>query len=349
MTVAMPDPSLGRILNSASRAKYSFAVCGLIALLVPSFCAAKDRPVPVNLFPRLQAGQTFAYQIRYHSDKHIKTESAVIVATPADSAKIDVNAVLRLEVLDVQAQGHRAVIHARTKFEALNADPDLRVAPIEPSEKPLQKEDSEGKFIEFTILPDGRLDQVIGLDALFPEQQQAWQEWAARFLLAATFRTPGVRIAQKWNSVQAEKAPAPIAGLRWIRESTYVRDEPCRAVQLTVQGVAAASDAETETCAVILTTANLSQDSNTKKVTPEDFKLHELRTAGMARGANRIITYISLKTGLVIRATEEATQQMNVTVAKADGSNRVHYDVNAKSHSEVVLVTQTALDPNNSQ
>ena len=55
-----------------------------------------------------------------------------------------------------------------------------------------------------------------------------------------------------------------------------------------------------------------------------------------------------MKTGLLMRATEEASQQMNVTVAKADGSNRVHYDVNAKSHSEVVLVVQTALDPANS-
>jgi hypothetical protein len=93
----------------------------------------------------------------------------------------------------------------------------------------------------------------------------------------------------------------------------------------------------------------LNQDSNEKNGTPQDFKLHELRTAGTARGANRIITFISLKTGLLMRATEEATQEMNVTVAKTDGSNRVHYDVNAKSHSEVVLVVQTALNPNNSQ
>jgi len=61
-----------------------------------------------NLFPRLKAGQTFAYQISYHSDKQIKTESNVIVATPADSAKIDVNALLSLEILAVQAQGDRA-------------------------------------------------------------------------------------------------------------------------------------------------------------------------------------------------------------------------------------------------
>src|SRR5260221_305709 len=176
-------------------------------------------------------------------------------------------------------------------------------------------------------------------------QQQAWQEWASRFWLAAGFRGPRVRIAQKWNSEEVEKYSSPIVGLRWVRESTYVRDEPCRAVQLTAQGSVASSDAETETCAVILTTAVLKQDSNGKNTTPEDFKLHELRTAGTARGANRIITYISLKAGLLIRATEEASQQMSVTVAKADGSNRVHYDVNAKSRSEVVLVTLTPLKP----
>src|SRR3984893_5598095 len=344
MTVAMPDPSLGRILNSASRAKYSFAVCGLIALLVPSFCAAKDRPVPVNLFPRLQAGQTLAYQISYHSDKHVKTESSVIVASPDDSAKVDVIALLRLEVLAVHAQGERAVIHARTKFEVLNSDSHFKVPQVEPPAAQVQKQDAAGKVVEFTILPDGSLDQITGLDALFPEQQQAWQEWASRFLLAAAFRTEAVRVAQKWNSEEAEKSPSPIAGLRWMRESTYVHDEPCGAVQLTVQGSVAPSDPEPETCAVILTTAALKQASNAKNATPEDFKLHELRTAGTARGANRIITYISLKTGLLVRATEEASQQMNVTVAKANGSNRVHYDVNGKSRSEVLLVSEIPLN-----
>jgi hypothetical protein len=45
---------------------------------------------------------------------------------------------------------------------------------------------------------------------------------------------------------------------------------------------------------------------------------------------------------VLIRATEEGTQQMTVTVAKADGSNSVHYDVNATSRSEVVMVSDAA-------
>jgi hypothetical protein len=337
------------IRRLASRAKYPVSACGSIVLFVACFSAAKNKPAPVNLFPRLQAGQTLAYQISYHSDKQVKTKSSVIVATPADSAKIDVNALLRLEILGVQAQDDRAIIRARTKFEVLASDSNFKTPGFEPPSPQVQRQDPKGKFIEFTILPDGRVDQVTGLDALFPEQQQAWQEWVSRFLLGAELRTSRVRISQKWSSAEAEKSPAPLAGLRWARQSTYVRDEPCRAVQVTLQGSVAPSDAEAETCAVILTTAILNQDSNEKNATPEDFKLHELRTAGTARGANRIITYISLKTGFLVRASEEATQQMNVTVAKADGSNRVHYDVNAKSHSEVVQVVQTALNPNNSQ
>src|SRR5258707_4726817 len=112
----MSDPLLSRILRLATRTRYPLAVCGLIALLVMSFCAAKERPAPVNLFPRLKAGQTFSYQISYHSDKQIKTESNVIVATPADSAKIDVNALLSLEILSVQVQRNRAVIDTRPRF-----------------------------------------------------------------------------------------------------------------------------------------------------------------------------------------------------------------------------------------
>src|SRR5437868_1136709 len=241
---AMSDPRLNCILSSATRARYPSGVCGLIALLLMSFCAANERPLPVNLFPRLKAGQTFAYQISYHSDKQIKTESNVIVATPADSAKIDVNALLSLEILAVQAQGDRAVIHARSRFEVLNSDTRLKVPQIEAPDNQVQRQDPKGKLIEFTILADGRLNQVSGLDALFPEQQQAWQEWASRFLLAAAFPISGLKLAQKWKSNEAEKSPAPIAGLRWLRESIYVRDEPCRAVQMTVQGDLADSGSE---------------------------------------------------------------------------------------------------------
>jgi hypothetical protein len=153
-----------------------------------------------------------------------------------------------------------------------------------------------------------------------------------------------MKLGEKWKSEQAEQAGAPIAGLHWARESSYVRDEPCQASQLSIMGDVSASSGPPDTCAVLLTTATLKQKSSSKDATPEDFKLHELRTMGTAKGAGEIITYISLKSGLVVRATEETSQFMDVMVAKADASNRVHYNVDAKSHSEVLLVTETLLN-----
>jgi hypothetical protein len=297
----------------------------------------------VNLFPKLHAGQTLSYQISYHSDKQVNTQSSVIAATVPDSAKVDVRALLRLEILRVEPKGERALIHARTRFEVLDSYAHSKIPNTEPAAPHVQREDPGGKSVEFTILPQGGIDQVNGLDDLLPEQQQAWQEWASRFALATAVPMDGMKIAQKWKSEESEKSPSPIARLLWLRESTYVRDEPCRAMQMTAQGDLADSGAESDTCAVILTTAALKQESSARNATPEDFKLHELRTSGTARGTNRIITYISLTTGLIVRASEEANQQMDVTVAKTDGSNRVRYGVNAKSRSEILLVSETPL------
>ena len=313
----------------------------VLAALSVNIAAA--RPDRVNLFPRLRAGQTLAYQISYHSDKQINTRSSVVVASPSDNAKVDVRGLLRLEILAVDRQGDRALIHARSRFELLNSDSHFKVPEVQAPDPKQQRQDPPGKSIDFVILPDGRIDSIKGLDQFFPEQQQAWQEWVSRFALAAAFPGNGAKLSQRWKSDEPEKSPAPIAGLRWLRESTYVRNEPCHAMQMTVLGDVAISDAEPETCAVLLTTAALKQESHPQNATPEDFKLHELRTSGTAHGTNRIITYVSIKTGLIIRATEEAHQQMDVTVAKADGSNRVRYALDAKSHSEIVLVSETPL------
>jgi len=52
---------------------------------------------------------------------------------------------------------------------------------------------------------------------------------------------------------------------------------------------------------------------------------------GTANGSGEIITYISWKTGLVVRATEETSNSWISMIAKADGSNRVPYNIEAKT------------------
>ena len=316
-------------------------IAGLLILAAATLCAGDRR---INLLPRLQLNQTITYLIRFQSDKTVKTESKVVAPMAPNAAQIDAHGLLRVEILDVQQPGSKAAIHARGRFLTLDSGVWLKRPGDKKPDWDKQRVDPHGKSIDFTISPDGSVNEVKGLDTLFREQQQAWQQWVARFALAWTLPADGMKFGEKWKSEQAEQAGAPIAGLHWARESSYVRDEPCQASQLSIMGDVSASSGPPDTCAVLLTTATLKQKSSSKDATPEDFKLHELRTMGTAKGAGEIITYISLKSGLVVRATEETSQFMDVVVAKADASNRVHYNVDAKSHSEVLLVTETPLN-----
>ena len=308
-----------------------------------------------SLFPRLHAGQTFTYVIQYRTKKNIKTESRVVSAAGPDEAQTDAHWYLQIEILDVHPQGDRAVIHARSKFQSVTTEPSaansqaIRPQPEEPDEN------SPPRFVDFTLLPDGRIDPVTGLNDLFPEQRQAWQEWLRQFAISAIFPRDGVTRGQSWKTTELEQSPSPIAKLEWQKNSSYVRDEPCRPTSspAILSPANATPDAKTpspatnmspstnsssQTCAVVFTRAQLKQKSSPKDSTPGDFQVQGLRTTGTATGTNETISYISLQTGLVVRVTEDAHQFMDVLVAKADGSNQIHYNLNATSHTEILLL-----------
>jgi hypothetical protein len=301
------------------------------AVIVPAHAATRSGRV--HLFPQLKSGQVLRYLISYRADKQVKTQSNMVSPVAPSPAQLDARGLLVIEILEVQPAGAQSVLHARAHFEDSN---------------PKQHENSTGqnspdaqsghsadnvKSVEFMILPDGRAEKVQGLENLTQEQQQSWGEWLSLFAAAGVFPADGVKQGEKWKAMTPESVPSLIADLRWEKESTYVRDEPCGSTQ------------PNETCAVILTESILKQKSSPQDATPEDFKLHQLRTIGTARGTNETITYISLKTGLVVRATEEAAQLMDVTVAKSDGSNQVHYDIDAKSHAEILLLSGQPPNP----
>jgi hypothetical protein len=320
---------------------FSFiSICALLLTLTPAAGGRSDR---IDLFPRLRAGQTITYRIAYHVQKQTKTQSSVSWAQTPAGANINVQGLLRMDVLGVKVQGRRSTITARAWFQSFNLDAPTQPPNAQAPSNQNPSGDSHGIAVEFTISPDGRIDQVKGLDALAPDQQRGWQQWASTFAAAAAFPTDGIKVAQKWKSEEPEKSSSPIAGLVWIRESTYLRNEPCRAAQLTMQGDVTDSnqESETESCAVIQTTATLRQKSSAKNSTPEDFKLHQLRTTGAAGGNNKTLLYISLTSGLVIRASDQADQAMNVIIAKSDGSNHVRYDIHAKSNTEIFRIAGT--------
>ncbi|MEQ1353074.1 MAG: hypothetical protein ABLT11_03590 [Candidatus Acidiferrum sp.] len=285
----------------------------------------------------MHAGQTFTYLIEYRTQKNVKTESRVVTPSGPQNDQATAQWLLRVEILDVHPRDRRAAIHARSQFESVDSKPTAD-AEIGKNGAPA----AESKPVEFTIFPDGRADAVTGLDALFPEQRVAWQAWLRQFAIAGIFPRDGVKRGQTWKSTEMEESPSPIIRLEWEKSASYVRDEPCAPVQLSDLDAAVPKKSGSETCAVILTHAVLKQKSSPKDTTPEDFRLHDLRTSGTASGTNETITYISLQTGLVTRVTEDAKQFMDVVIAKTDGSNQVHYNVDAARHTEILLLADAA-------
>ena len=323
---------------AANRMKPTLKVSCTAVTLALTLAAADQR---VNLLPKLQPGQVLTYLIRFRTDKKVKTESKVVVPFAPNGVQIDAHGLLRIEILEIQETTGKPMIHGRARFLTLDSGVRLKHPDDQKPNWDIERMDPAGKTIEFTISSAGSFDQVSGLDSFSLDEQQAWQEWAARFAAAWSLPVLEAKVGEQWKSEQPEPGASPLAALFWARDSSYVRNEPCRASQRSLSGEFSFSSGPDDSCAVLLTSAKLTQKSSAKDATPEDFKLHELKTMGTAKGTNETITYISLATGLVVRATEEASQQMDVVVAKADGSNRVHYNVDATSHSEVLLITET--------
>lgn len=318
-------PALGMLLSAAA--------------MMPSHDQRTD------LLPKLQPGQTLTYLIRFRSDKNVRTESNFVIPMAPSASQADTRALLRIQILDSQQAGGKLTLHARSEFLVEDASEPAPKNTSQKQKSPTRPLKPEGKPVEFTISTYGLAEKITGFDALPPEQQQVWQEWLARFAMAWALHSPSAKIGDKWKSDQPEPAPSPIASLIWARDSSYVRDEPCAPAQLSAVGEVTPPNSSGDNCAVLLTTAKLVQKSSPKDATPEDFKLHQLKTMGAAKGSNEIITYISLSTGLVVRATEDATQQMDVVVAKADGSNGVRYNVDAQSHLVILLLTEAPQTP----
>lgn len=314
-------------------------------MLLAATAIALSRDQRVSLLPRLQPGQTLTYLVRFRSDKNVKTESNLVIPLAPTVSQVDTRGLLRVQILDLQQVSGRLTVHARSDFLGDETGGPTSKNTSQKKESLQQPIKPQGKPVEFTISPQGFAEKITGLDALTSDQQQVWQEWLSRFAMAWALPSPSAKIGDKWKMDQPEPAPSPIAALTWTRDSSYVRDEPCAPAQLSMTGEVTPPSGSTGACAVLLTTAKLVQKSSPKDATPEDFKLHQLKTIGTAKGSNEIITYISLLTGLVVRATEDATQQMDVVVAKADGSNGVRYNVDAKSQLEVLLLTQAPQAP----
>jgi hypothetical protein len=280
-----------------------------VIVLLGTSAGSDDR---IQLLPRLQNGDTLHYEFHTRLNRYVKTKSNVATMFDPTPLRVDFSTNLLLSVQDFHSLDRRPMMAAETQLLPAEAP-----AESSPPPQPLK--------VRFTVGGDGSLMNADGLENLEPVQRLAWRFWIAQFAFGWTLPASGVRPGEKWKSEEVEKTPSPISSLVWEREISYVVDDTCPILP-------------DEQCAIFLISANLKQKSKPDDTTPEEYQLRELKTSGTAKGTNETMVYISRKTGLLLRASEDLQQSLDVTIAKADGTNQVQYWVDVTSHFETVFV-----------
>ncbi|HMD44446.1 MAG TPA: hypothetical protein VKH45_15335 [Candidatus Acidoferrum sp.] len=273
----------------------------------------------LRLLPQLTAGQVLRYDIRGLVQKHTKTESRVVRNVVPQDVKQQFIGILQITVKNVGSENGKPVVSALAEFKY----PQYKNAATEDSANALKHS------AEFTIGSNGQLKLANGLEEFSPIEALAFSSWISKFAFGWVIPERIAKPGEVWKSEEPETIPGPIARLVWERTTTFGENGKC-----PVSG--------SENCAVFLTTAVLKQKSSADNSTPEDYKLHDLKTRGTAQGENETYSSISEVSGLLMRGTEDVHQSMEVVIAKTDGTNDVKYTVDATSHFEMLLIAGAA-------
>src|SRR5579863_8382207 len=97
----------------------AFVVAFLLAAIFQPAGRSTER---VNLFPKFRAGQVITYRIRFRADTALASQSSVVMPLVPSPLQVDVLANLRVEFVEVQSAGSKALIHARMQFTALHQE-----------------------------------------------------------------------------------------------------------------------------------------------------------------------------------------------------------------------------------
>jgi hypothetical protein len=287
----------------------------------------------LRLAPRFHAGQILFYRIDFSGSRNIKTAGPVSSPQLPPSSTLAATGLLQVEIVSAGAAG----LHIKTYYSERNSG----VASSQSQDSQPHDSSTSDKMVEVSIAANGTASQISGIDQLSPAQRFAWTDWLGRFTSSMTFPKAGIHPGQKWETSEPETEPSPIAALSWTKKYQYVRDEPCLSDQHS-QASPATPLPNAEICAVVFIQSVLRQKSSLKNSTPDDYKLRNLNTRGSAGGSNETILYFDRSSGLLVRSTEDAQQAMDVLVALTDGSNSVRYTLDAKSHSDILLLPDSS-------
>jgi hypothetical protein len=329
------------------RVRTSFSAALVLVLALPVSARSSNAKDRIHLVPQFSAGQVFRYNIQLRMETTSRSTGPVIDPEGATVFDQSVNVVLRLAVLSVAgATGGPGPVRLRATYEKVAAssksdsyDPDAAA-----KERDYQK--LEGRSMEFTLHPDGKITDIKGLEdvATDPSRAVAVNQWLNQLTLGASLPQKGIAVGKKWSSKQPLES-APLTGVIWQTESTYQRDEPCPVLELqanTDSGGKKPIAPAREECAILLTRSKTRDSQGGRDRTPSVYRENGLRTSGEWKGTGETLSAISLRTGMVVSVTQSSTTHMDFTVTAVASGNHIHYAGDTHSESQITLVSRPA-------
>jgi hypothetical protein len=305
----------------------------------------------VRLIPKFATGETFRYQVETRTTVSGKTTTPITNPGGITQQSQSISLLVRLDVLNADPpvkDGSAAPVRLRATYEKSQAQSQADAYdPAVPSpDEPYDR--IEGHSLEFTIEPGGGIADIKGLDDIFPNRSETDPilSWAKGFSSGAGTPGKGISIGQKWTS-ERPLTGAPLAGLIWRSDSTYLRDEPCDS-PAAANATAAKSPVAAESCAVILTRFQILRHGSPRSdATPPDYLRNGLRTSGKWEGSGESLDSISLSSGLLVRSTLNIAEDVDYEITSAATGSSIHQVTHSTTQSEIKLVpaSQSAAQP----
>ncbi len=309
----------------------------------------------IHLTPKFVSGETLRYQIDTNTVTTGKATSPI--ADPEAASKFNQSAklIVRLEVLDVKPEpdGSTARVRLRATYEKSSATSESDSYDAGAAALQEQYDKLQGRSLQFTIEPDGKVTSVTGFDDVLtnPSAASSMQAWMDGLSSSAKFPKEGIEVGQKWTNDRPLEN-TPLAGLTFHTELTYLRNEPCPEVPAdsataatpTTNAVAPAVNVPTpggagSACATILTKFEIYRHGSAHgDATPDSYLHNGLRTSGTWTGAGESLDSVSLANGMVVRSTQTGKQDMDFSIVSAASGSKMHYSGHVDSRSEITLL-----------
>jgi len=312
---------------------------------------AAQPPQKARLAPQFVPGQVFRYQMDFRTTTESRRTGVVEDPQAAAQLEISWGGIIRVDVLSVESApapsgrgngtaGIPSRARLRTTYEKVDATAHSDAYDPEAAAIAEQYRKLEGRAITFTLGADGKVSTIEGLDEIVadPRAAEAARDWLSQLAVGASAPQGGIMPGQKWSS-ELPATGAPVAGLFWRTDSTYLRNERCRTLE---NPAAFASLPSAESCAVILTRFEIVQPRPLRDPTPEEYRRRGLRTAGKWRGSGETLSYVSLRSGWVVSVTQSGTEEMDVTISLANGASSVRYAGRVRSQSQITLLPESS-------